>query len=101
MKKCGSFPGFCGGRCWYLTADLTVKPKARAIVHCSEQIKGVMGLDAVLAQCQQIASNTVQIFKEQIGSWGDVVFQRCDTLVPVTLLGAQGVTHREYDPEQK
>lgn len=56
-----------------------MKPKARAIVHCSEHIKGVMGPDAALAQCQQIASNTVQIFKEQIGSCGDVAFQRCDT----------------------
>ena len=34
----------------YLMADLTVKPNARATVHWSEQIKGVIDLDAVLAQ---------------------------------------------------
>lgn len=60
-------------------SSLTVKPKARAIVHWAEQIKGVVGLGAVLAQCQQMASNTAQIFKEQIGSCGDVAFQRCGT----------------------
>ena len=86
-----------------LTADLTVKPKARAMVHWSEQIKGVMDLDTVLALWQQRASDTVQIFKEHIGSCREVAFQRCGTqvLVPVTRLGAQGGTHREYGPEQK
>lgn len=60
----------------FLTAGLIVTLKEEPW-YTGQSNKRVMDLDAVPAQGEQRASDTVQIFKEQIGSCGEVALQRC------------------------